>query len=230
MSDSVRGEPTDHTVSGEARWLSVHDDLLRGLTHTLSNRIGTIAAAAYMVELQPANLANNAATLRSESERLETLLQLFRLLPRHADAIAEPIIPTDAVANAIALQEHHIELREIPINVSVDGDLQPAYAEPAALALATVVVLGAAHRAVGGRGTIALTVSSTPDVVRIVAQGIPADGQHVIDNEQTRHDATLDGAAVRWLLSAVGGDSEPRHDGAALTVPTLVAARRRSRS
>ncbi|MEQ1690937.1 MAG: hypothetical protein ABMA00_06610, partial [Gemmatimonas sp.] len=70
MSESASGEQ-----SGAARWLSVHDDLLRGLTHSLSNRLGTISALAYMIELKPDSLGTSAATLRAESERLDALLQ-----------------------------------------------------------------------------------------------------------------------------------------------------------
>lgn len=226
---SVSGEPSHVAPEGAVRWLSVHDDLLRGLTHSLSNRVGTIAAAAYMVEMQPATLSNTASTLRAESERLEQLLQLFRLLPRRADSVAEPIVPTDAVSQAIALQSHHADLREIPITVTVDGDLQPAYAEPAALALAVVVLLGTAHRAIAGHGNIVVTISSSTDHVRINTCGVPTADAVLTDDEHVERDAAADAAAVQWLLAAVGGDGRRSTNGAELIVPTLQAARRATR-
>lgn len=227
---SVSGELSHVAPEGAVRWLTVHDDLLRGLTHSLSNRVGTIAAAAYMVEMQPATLSNTANTLRTESERLEQLLQLFRLLPRRADSVAEPIVPTDAVSQAIALQSHHADLREIPITVTIDGDLQPAYAEPAALALAVVVMLGTAHRAIAGQGEIVVTISSSTDHVRINSRGVPSDASAaVVADEHAERDAAADVAAVHWLLAAVGGNGQRSTHGAELLVPTLQAARRATR-
>ena len=88
------------TREGAARWLSVHDDLLRGLTHALSNRLGTVAAASYLLDQQPTAVNTAAATLLAESERLEALLHLIRLLPYPDGAVAEPVIPTDATTQA----------------------------------------------------------------------------------------------------------------------------------
>lgn len=228
---------------GLARWLSIHDDLLRGLTHTLSNRIGTVAAAAHMVELQPASLGNTAATLHAEGERLEALLQLFRVLPRAEQDVPEPVIPTDMITQATALQSHHAHLRAIPITVIRDGDVQPAYADPSALTLAVAVILGTAQRATGSSGRVDVTISSTTDVVRIVATGIPAEGAApVLPDELVQADALADAAAdalanaladaaaVRWLLAGCGGLGEVSAHGAALEVPTLQAARRARRS
>ena len=236
MSDSVNGEPTGAAREGAAlrgaakagasRWLSVHDDLLRGLTHTLSNRIGTIAAAAYMVEVQPGSVATITATLRSESDKLQTLLQQLRLLPRRTDAVAEPVIPTDAVAQAIALQEHHPELRDIPVEVLLDGDLQPAYAEPTALVMAVVLILGTAQRACGSGGRVTITIACSTDDVHVVARGLRRDGSLGVGDDL----AALDVEAVRWLLMPFGGDGRADDDGTTVTIPTLQAARRAQRS
>lgn len=225
MDESVSGEPLDATRFGAARWLSVHDDLLRGLTHSLSNRIGTISAAAYLAEQQPSSLGTTAVTLRAESERLEGLLQLFRLLPRRIDSVAEPVIPSDVVAQAIAVQAHHPELKELPVELVLEGDVQPAYAEPGALALAIVVALGTALRAVGGAGRVQLVISSTTDVVLLTTRAVPDDGRVPRIDALAEHDV----AAINWLLGAFGGSGAYRDDGAAVLVPTLQAARRQQR-
>lgn len=236
MNESVSGEhmgaagtgapESDVAQKGVARWLSVHDDLLRGLTHALSNRLGTVSAAAYMVELQPAAHLNTAATLRGESDRLEELLQLMRLLPRRADAVPEPVVPTDLVNQAIAISAYHPDARDIPAAVVVEGDLQPAYVEPGAFTMAVAVLLGVARRASGADGRVTLTISSTVDVVRLALHGTQSDGRVGEPDDLVRADL----AAVDWLLAASGGRSALNHHAVLLTVPTLQAARRAQRS
>jgi hypothetical protein len=225
VDDSVSSEQPGAALQGALRWLCVQDDLLRGLTHSLSNRVGTISAAAYILEIQPTAGAASAATLRVESERLEALLQLMRLLPRRPDASAEPVVPTDVLQQAIDVLAHHPERYEQPIRVTVDGDLQPAYVEPAAYAMALAVLFAAAQRNAGPLGEVSATVQCTVDVVSIAAVFARDDGAEHRDDALTAADL----AAVEWLLAAAGGRA--RRDAGALhvTVPTLQATRRAQR-
>lgn len=212
--ESVRDE-----LRGSARWLTIHDDLLRGLTHELSNRIGTISAIAHMAELKPESAVTTAATLRAESDRMEALLHLIRVLPRRADSVFEPVVPTDVTAQAVALHGHHPELRDLHTDVVLDGDLQPAYVDPAVLTMAIVVAVGTAHRAVGVGGRATLTISSTTEVVRISVRGLT-------DAAAVDGDAERDCDAVTWLLRPFGGSGEVVAAGLCVVIPTLQAARR----
>jgi signal transduction histidine kinase len=213
--------------AGAARWLTIHDELLRGLAHTLSNRVATIDAATYMLTLDGADVASQIATLRAETGRLEALLHALRALPRRADADAdaEPVLPNDAVQGALALHAHHGELRDVPCDVNIDADVAPAYADPVALQHALLVAITAArtgaHRA-GGRVTV--HVSSGADVVRFA---ITLDGD---GDEASGRERASDALAIDWLLGAHGGRSEPAPGAIAFTVPTLAAARKAERT
>lgn len=224
MNESVSAET--HAAGGGAaetgalRWLSVHDDLLRGLTHALSNRLGTIAALSYMVELQP---AQTAETLKAESERLDGLLALFRVLPRRLDAQAEPVIPTDVLSTAIGITNHHPDSRDMRVTVAPQGDLQPAYAEPGQLAMALCVALGTARRHAGVGGSIEVRVSSTVDDVSLESCGL---GDAVAHDDE----AALDLDAINWLLAPIGGAATLTDAGMLVRVPTLQAARRAQRA
>lgn len=228
MDESVGSE-----LAGITRWLTVHDDLLRGLTHALSNRVGTIAATAYLAEMQPASLASTAATLREEGDRLEQLLHLLRLLPRRAANAAEPVIVNDVVTQAIALQAYHPTEGDVPVSVQLDGDVQPAYIEPGVFVMALSVLIGAGQRAArrtglddgNDDGRVVLTVSSNTETVVIAARGHRGDGP-VDDTDALIAD---DVSAVRWLLGAWGGTAASTSGGATLHVPTLQAARRAQR-
>ncbi|MEI6740588.1 MAG: hypothetical protein WCK74_09785 [Gemmatimonadaceae bacterium] len=215
-------ESGEQTPSGLARWLTVHDDLLRGLVHSFSNRVGAIATTAYLLELQPGSPTGPTATLREECDRLDALLHLLRLLPHRGDAPAEPVIPTDAVAQAMALQHEHPEHRETSMTVTRDGDLQPAYVEPGAFTMALAVAIGAARRAAHAGGEVAITIGCTTDRVTIWARGVRAD--HFPGDADPR--AQDDLAAVEWLLAPSGGRALADRAGVGLAVPTLQAARR----
>ena len=214
------------TLAGAARWLSVHDDLLRGLTHALSNRVGTISAASYLLDQQPSSPSATGATLLAESERLETLLHLMRMLPYPEGAVAEPVIPTDAVMNAIALQSHHNELRDIPVTVTLDGDVQPAYVNPAALTMAVAVAIGAAQRGAGRGGRVELVVSSNADTVSIDARATGENGRVASLDD----DSAPDIEAIAWLLASYRGFGDAANGNIAVMVPTLQAARRARQS
>lgn len=221
MDESVSDER-----SGSARWLTVHDDLLRGLTHALSNRVGTIAAASYLLASMPETVATAATTLRDESDRLDGQLQLLRLLPRRTDAANEPVVPTDMTTQACALLSYHPELGDIPIDTALDGDLQPAYADPTSTILALTVAIAAAQRVAGPQGRVVVRIACDTECVRIIVTGNHADRA---DNH-VRDDALLaDVAAVRWLLASSGGHATDEAGGVTLLLPTLQAARRAHR-
>ena len=100
------------TEAAVARWLVIHDELLRGITHALSNRIATIAAAAYLLEQSDVPIEQTIQSLRTENERMDTVLQQLRQLPERPGADAEPMTVDDACATAVKVHAHHGELRE----------------------------------------------------------------------------------------------------------------------
>ena len=92
----VRVERSD--VSGDtgaARWLSIHDDLLRGLAHAFSNQVATVAAVAALFDASRVPDERVLAGLRSDADRLDGLLEHLRQLPRRGAAELEPLMPGD---------------------------------------------------------------------------------------------------------------------------------------
>jgi hypothetical protein len=212
--------------SGGARWLTVHDDLLRGLTHALSNRVGTIAAASYLLGSMPETVVTAAVTLRDESDRLDGLLQLFRLLPRRADAAAEPVVPTDMTAQACALLQYHPGYGDIAVETALAGDVQPAYADPTSTILALTVAIAAAQRAAGPHGRVVVRIACDTEWVRFIMSAHASGGpeMHAAD-----HAIADDVAAVRWLLASSAGDATGESGYVTVALPTLQAARRAQR-
>lgn len=214
-------------VSGDetaaARWLTLHDELLRGISHALSNRIATVGAASYMFEHGDVAVDQAVASLRAESDRMEQLLQQLRLLPRRPDATAEPITADDACHNAVKLHAHHGELRDFVCDVTVDPDVYPIWAEPQGFCHAMLVALTTAKRNAVNGSRISLRVSGDTNAVRFCAMA---------DEPLQDADALneIDANAANWLLAPHGGSARALDHGCELEVPTLLAARRNRKS
>lgn len=208
---------------GAARWLAIHDELLGGLTHALSNRIATISAVAHMIEL--AHQSDERAThmLRVETDQLENLLQLLRLLPRRDRCEAEPIMASDAARSAIALHTFYPTLREIACELIVDDNLAPAWADPSALQHAIVVALNVAKRATGGVGATRVHICSTPDTVRVDVVRTHTDS--VVGTGETPGETALDINAAQWLLNACHGRALAIEHGCRIEILSLASQR-----
>jgi signal transduction histidine kinase len=211
--------------AGAARWLSVHDDLLRGLAHAFSNRVATVSAIAALFDASRVPDERVLAGLRTDADRLDGLLEQLRQLPRRAEADLEPLMPGDCVRAALALFEHHPAYRDIRCTVVVGDDMQPVRADPAALQHALCVALTAASRVGAGRDgagsagvRLALTVEG--DVVRI---DVSADGS---TGEGDERELALDADAIGWLLAGSNGRGHAYPYGCLIELPTLQASRR----
>ena len=205
--------------SAPARWLTIHDELLRGISHALSNRIATVGAASYMIEHGDVGVEQSVASLRAESERMDQLLQQLRLLPERPGAAAEPITADDACNSAVRLHAHHGELRDIVCDVTVDPDVYPIWAEPQSFCHALLVALTTAKRNAVNGARISLDVSGDNNVVRFRAHA----SEHVAEPDVL---SESDANAARWLLAAHGGTARALDRGCELEVPTLLAIRR----
>ena len=207
------------TEAAVARWLVIHDELLRGITHALSNRIATIAAAAYLLEQGDVPLEQTIQSLRTENERMDTVLQQLRQLPERPGADAEPMTVDDACATAVKVHAHHGELRDFECDTEVDADVYPIWAEPQSFTHAVLVALTAAKRnaLAGSRVLIQATGDVNTVRIRITAR-----------QSTTESDAmnAADAAAANWLLASNGGTARAVDFGCELEVPTLLAIRR----
>ena len=211
--------------AGAARWLSVHDDLLRGLAHAFSNRVATVSAIAALFD--PSRIPDERVLsgLRMDADRLEGLLEQMRQLPRRGDADLEPLMPGDSVRAALALFEHHPEYRNVRCTVIAADTVQPVRAEPSALQHALCVALAAACRVGAGRdGTtragVRVALSTEGDVVRIEVSTDGSTGEGEADA------LALDAGAIDWLLARSNGRGHPYPYGCLIELPTLQASRR----
>lgn len=208
-----------------ARWLELQEELLRGVTHALSNRIATVSAAAYMLEHEDMTCQQGAQQLRVETERMDSLLQLLRLLPSRDDSGVEPVAPLDIIEQAVALHSHHGDLRDVEVRVTTAADVLPVLVEPHAFLQALLLTITSAKRAAFAQASaVVIDVSSDADTVTVLVHP-----DHAADGDTD--EATLrDAQAANMCLQSAFGTVTPRNDGGCvIRLATLSAARRAGR-
>jgi hypothetical protein len=218
-------QPGSAGAAGAVRWLTMHDDLLRGLAHAISNRLATISAASAVLDAATLPDARFVRGLQEDAGRLEGLLELLRLLPRHADAALEPMLLGDALDRARLLVEHHPAMRDRLVVADSVGNVMPVRAEPTSVVHAACVLLLAAGRHATPGTPLTAQLETMGDVVRLTVRGSHAGETLREDTGDEVGDEDAD--AIRWLLAASGGQAAVDVRGGELTLPTLQASRRR---
>ena len=226
MSDERKEHADTHTGaidSAPARWLTIHDELLRGIAHAMSNRIATVGAVAYLLENEDAADGKIVQSLRQETDKMESLLQLLRALPERLGANAEPATANEACASAVSMHAHHPDLRDTACDVLVDAAVYPIWVEPHSFGHALLVALTAAKRNTATGSRVSVRVTGDTDVVRFRA---------VANQIANASDAlnVSDANAASWLLARHGGVARVVDGGCELEVPTLLAARKARKS
>ena len=206
-------------VAALERLRVIQDEIMRGVAHAMSNRVGAMSAGVFV--LGETGTATPAATgaLQSELDRLEQLLVQLRMLSRET-VEPEPLLSSDSARTAVALHEHHGELRNVSCIVDDAGHVPPARAEPQALIHALLVAITCAKQA-AGNGSAQLVLRSDDNVVRFIATS--GDADNVSPDDST---FAVEALAARMLLERSNGTAFAIAGGCVIEVPTLAASRR----
>ena len=203
---------------GAACWVAEESALLRGLNHSLSNRVAAVSALAGVLEADEAPGAQLTAALASESRRLETVLRLLRLLAGMPGAGTEPIQLGELLPEVALLHAQHADFREgEPATVTGAPDALPVVTTTMSLVRAVLALLSAA-RGAGARA--ALDYDGDERVVRLRVSPEPAAP---LDPSLAERAA----AAARWLLRGDEASVRVGDGGFVVELPTLLEIRRR---
>jgi hypothetical protein len=213
-------------------WLSVSDDLIRGLTHALNNRFAAIASLARLVSDDGTGASPLLAALSKEIDTLERSLRLLRWLPSNPKESAEPVRLRDLMPEILELHRLSGVALDLEFDVRSDGDTPALWVEPVRLAHALLLLLNVASRLALANQTpvVQIRVSGDDEVVSVVLgaslaaradRGVPAC-------------TPLEVQLVRLLLGSAGGELV-EGDAVAnlgsgqitLRLPTLLAIRKR---
>jgi hypothetical protein len=209
-------------LPAHARWLVLQNELLRGVTHAMSNRVATLSAVVYLLEYEDVTPAQAAESLRCEAERMDALLQLLRQLPSRVDAACEPVLALEIVAQATALHEHHADLRALPVVVAGADDVLPCFVDPHVLLQALLLLLTVVKRQPGA-SAVTVQVDGDAEEVRLT---VTATADAGVADQRARQDVE---AAHHLLARVEGRVVRGATGGVVVVLPTLLAARRAGR-
>ena len=202
------------------RLRAIQDEIVRGVAHAMSNRVASLSAGLYVLGEHGNVSAASVAALQSELDRMEQLLVQLRLLPRE-NIPAEPLLALDSARTAVALHEHHGELRNVTCDVQDIGTVPPARAEPHALLHALLVAINAAKESAGS-GNARLVLDTEDDVVRFTATSDMSKADITADDSAF----SAEGIIANWLIAPCGGRAYAIATGCVVEVPTLASTRR----
>lgn len=202
------------------RLRAIQDEIVRGVAHAMSNRVASLSAGLYMLGEQRNAPATAVGALQSELDRMEQLLLQLRMLPRE-NVPAEPLLALESARTAVALHEHHGELRSVTCDVEDVGKVPPARAEPQALLHALLVAINSAKQSADS-GKARVVLDTVNDVVRFIATSDTSNTDITEDNSTF----SIEAAAANWLVAPSGGRAYAIATGCVVEVPTLASTRR----
>ena len=138
-------------------WGPVLDKLLHGVTHTISNRVATLAGVSDILSGDP-GVPPILRALADEVPRLEEAIRLLRLLATPDDEGVEALETGRLVDDAVALAAFHPACRNVSFELADRRDVPPVLARHSLLIHAIVVALvSAAELRESGGGAGAFT-------------------------------------------------------------------------
>lgn len=234
MSESAEDGREEGELEARSAWLEVSDALLRGVGHALNNRVAALSAVAQVLAGSGEGGALREA-LSAETDRLQKVVELLRLLPHRWESAAEAARVDDPVRAAMELLPLHYELPELRYRWEGSTDLPPVLVEPSLLThIFCLVGTAAAEMAdATGASEVVFRGSSSGDVVEVTVS--PGEGDEAIGalRVQLRGEAQsgTDAAAAAALVAKAGGELRIERGAGAfvatVSLPTLAAARRR---
>lgn len=198
-------------------WAEESEAIVRGLAHSLSNRVAALGLAGESLEDEEAEVRREAtAQVQREAEQIAEISRLLKLLPRDGVGRPQALQLSEVLADAVALHGHHLELRGVALATSVSAGALPVRVDRWALLRALVLLISGVRRGAGAdrRGeAISIFVEGTEMESWIRTED--GDGQ---TSEE-----------LMALASAMGGRLERAGGEVRLVLPSLVALRQREK-
>ena len=220
-------QPPDPAASA---WRDVAEHVLHGLNHAFSNRLNALASYSVLLESGEAGDQEQQHTVIAEVERLELLLKLYRLVPFAGGSAVEPVLVADVVPDALALLQHLLDVRDVPVAVHGSADTPPLLGSSLALSQALLLMLASVAQLVpegAASGGILLHYTGDADWVYVATEtAVPVDA--------TERREIIDLSALHALvptarIAASAVTPEAAIVRISMRIPTLVATRRRER-
>ncbi len=193
------------------RWETLFEELLRGLVHTINNRITALSAFAELAAMD--NELPETDMLRQEIRRLNGVSAMVGMLASRNEE-REALELSGVLDAAVGVHEHHPRSRTITCRVEKSGMLLPVRVPRWALLRMLILMVDEAKRAADAAGMTSTTIEVVGDEATLKVHGAAVEPPGV----DALHYAML-----------CGGELLPDDRGQVLVLPSLLELRRRER-
>lgn len=217
-SDGARENGDEGTILARAGWPELVEEIVRAACHDMNGVLSALDAAAHLVVREEPSLLS-AESIQSEVGRARAAIEALEVVSGDDEGGPELLSPVQVARVATRTAEFHPALREVRIDVDVDGD-PPAVRAPRSLVIRCLLLL---LRSVGRQAR-----SDSVEDVRIEVGERPGQ-PHVrlaitspAEPSFTPEAPPADGALAA-LVRRLGGKmpaAEDRADGVAILLPT----------
>jgi hypothetical protein len=199
-------------MGNEGEWPRLLEDLLRGLVHSMNNRVTALSAFAELAAVDDGVLEIDM--LRQEIHRLHEVSSLVSVLASRSDEL-EALELSVVLEMALDIHNHHPRMRSAPCTLEKAGAILPVRVPRWAMLRLALLMIDAAKRA-GGEShaaTVAVWLSGNDAVVRL----------HIVSPEPL-------GADAADLAGLCGGTLSHANAEVVLELPSLLELRRREKA
>lgn len=193
------------------RWEILLEELLRGLVHSINNRVTALSAFAELAAMD--DELPEPGMLRQEIRRLHAVSSMVGVLATRSDD-REALELSSVLDAALAMHEHHPRSRAVTCQVEKNGMLLPVRVPRWALLRVLLLLVDAAKRAADAAGSASAAIEVLGDEASV---RVRAAASGPLGEDAAEYAALCGGELVAETGSAV------------LVLPSLLEVRRRER-
>ncbi len=160
-----------------AGWPVVADAVLSGISHELSGRVASLDALVGLSDMQGQEQMPIADYLEGEVRKLQSTVELLRLVPGDLGADAEGVLLKDLATRTLALSRMQSLLSSVDMQTSIGNDVAPILVNQSRLFRILLILLRRAGSCADHLGLteIVMTGETVGDEVEL--RIVPAPGQ-----------------------------------------------------
>ncbi len=206
-----------------AGWPAVADGVLSGISHELSGRIASLDGLVRLRHLQGGEQVPIDSYLEGEVRKLQSTVDLIRLVPGNLGADAEAILPSDLAIRSLTVSRMQSLISSVDVQASVGTDVAPILVNQARLFRVLLILLYRAGSRADHLGLTGIVMTGEAVGDEVVLRIVPGPGQDQGRPEEPGDESIR---ALGEVLAMDGGSlSFPEGGFVGVRLPTLARAR-----
>ena len=161
-----------------AGWPAVVDAVLSGISHELSGRVASLDALVGLHQMQGQEQTPIATYLEGEIQKLQSTVELLRLIPGNLGADAEGALPKDIATRSLAISRMQSILSSVDIKTSIGNDVAPVLVNQSRLFRILLILLRRAGSCADHLGLTEIVMTGETVGDEVVLRIVPGPAQN----------------------------------------------------